>query len=78
MITLWRKFMSNMYNNSFGKNGGSSSNNNDERLKPDKGLWDRKNLTNDDELIIEDNTIYEIDMECYERMLRRKRNNKKK
>lgn len=69
--------MSNMYNNYSGRNDGLPSNNNDERLKPAKGLWDKGNLTNDDELIIEDNTIYEIDMECYERMLRKRKNNKK-
>ncbi|HHU72591.1 MAG TPA: hypothetical protein GXZ21_11260 [Clostridiales bacterium] len=68
--------MSNMYNNYYGKNNGLSSNNN-ERLKPSRGLWDKENLTNDDSLIIEDNTIYEIDMECYERMLRKRKSNKK-
>ncbi|NLZ82567.1 MAG: hypothetical protein GX915_02765 [Clostridiales bacterium] len=69
--------MSSMYNNRSERNDGFSSNNKEERLKPGKGLWDRGNLTNEDELIIEDNTIYEIDMECYERMLRRRKNNKK-
>ena len=69
--------MSSMYNNRSERNDGFSSNNKEERLKPGKDLWDRGNLTNEDELIIEDNTIYEIDMECYERMLRRRKNNKK-
>lgn len=69
--------MNNMYNNRSMRNEGLSSNNNDERLKPAKGLWDKGNLTKDDELIIEDNTIYEIDMECYERLLRKRKNIKK-
>ena len=69
--------MNNKYNNRSGRNDGLSFNNNDERLKSAKGLWDKGNLTKDDDLIIEDNTIYEIDMECYERLLRKRRNTKK-
>ncbi|NLP34488.1 MAG: hypothetical protein GX359_04740 [Clostridiales bacterium] len=33
----------------------------------------KKNLRKDDDLIIEDNTIYEIDRDCYERLRRQKR-----
>ncbi|HWT26797.1 MAG TPA: hypothetical protein VN131_02555 [Mobilitalea sp.] len=33
----------------------------------------RKNSRRDDDLIIEDNTVYEIDRECYERLRRQKK-----
>ncbi len=35
-----------------------------------------KNTRDNDDLIIEENTIYEIDRECYERMKRQKRREK--
>lgn len=35
----------------------------------------RSELTNDEDLIVEENTIYEIDRECYER-LKKKRKSK--
>ena len=44
-----------------------------ERNKPKDGLGQRRHQRkSEDDLIIEENTVYEIDRECYERLMRQK------
>jgi hypothetical protein len=56
-----------------GDNSGFPYENNKNEPTTDKEEFVRKIERKDDDLVIEDNTIYEIDRECYERLRRQKR-----
>jgi len=50
---------------------GSTLSEDSDKIEADKKIKER-----DNDLIIEDNTIYEIDRECYERLKKQKKGNK--
>ena len=56
-----------------GDNSGFPYENNKSKPTADKEEFVKKIKGKDDDLVIEDNTIYEIDRECYERLRRQKR-----
>ncbi len=47
------------------------------QLNKDVPITDYSSLEKEDDLIFEDNTVYEIDRECYERLKRQKKRNER-
>jgi hypothetical protein len=65
--------MSNQFYRPANSSGFQFDNNNVARDKKDSNEIVNKRNKRDEDLIIEDNTIYEIDRECYERMKRQRK-----
>ncbi|NLK75409.1 MAG: hypothetical protein GX288_09000 [Clostridiales bacterium] len=66
--------MNNKFNHQDDKSGlgiNSMSHNNISKVTTNDLNW-KNNRKNDEDLIIEDNTVYEIDRECYERLMKQK------